>query len=369
MSETDESGQNLEAEQVVEEREIEEIAKSEFETEYVKRLVEGKQKKLFERVKKAGSYTGLVQGLSNEYSRSYRNVDEAIRKIEENEKKMTELFEGRNTFIDMIRLYWNKLINKEYTEKEFYIDKLIRNSKEAVDELESKLKEFRATKEELRSYYEEKQQLKIELSQSIDDYKSAIGQLDIEIEKYKRDYNRLEKQGEYGLRDTLEVEIDKMMQDRRTLDTQLKIASHRLVFMENTAQVIDALYEQAESTLSRIEIFKSSAEDYIKEAEQMKDVMVKLSKIVKVTGAVQKYANQIQNAMNKGLDLLSQNLDIIMKSISTAPSEFYSENTAQSIMRRNDEGGQLISETSDNIDSIVQDIRKKPGKYSTEKTN
>jgi len=341
--------------------------KVEYETDFVKTMVKNKDKKLFERVKKADLYKRNFDELTTSATSS--KLEEYVKQIDSNEKKMKELFEGKKTLWDTIVIYWARITGREYTEKERLIDAMVRNAENAVSDLGSKLSNFITTKEQLNQYYIEKKEMKAELSDSIDDYKGIISQLDAEIMKYQHDYDKLETKGELSMRDTLEMEIDKMAKDKRTVERQLEIASNKYIFMDNTSLVLDALSNQVETAVDRVVIMKSKAEDYITEAKQMKDSIVKLSGIIKSTTEMQKYSAQIQNALNQGLSLLSQNLDIIVKSIGSEEPNLYKENTINGISARSQKGQEIVYEGTDDLSTKINDIRARPGKYSSKQNN
>jgi len=101
----------------------------------------------------------------------------------------------------------------------------------------------------------------------------------------------------------------------------------------------------------------------------MKDSIVKLSGIIKSTTEMQKYSAQIQNALNQGLSLLSQNLDIIVKSIGSEEPNLYKDATINGISARSQKGQEIVYEGTDDLSTKINDIRARPGKYSSKQNN
>ncbi|PIN72049.1 hypothetical protein COV21_03405, partial [Candidatus Woesearchaeota archaeon CG10_big_fil_rev_8_21_14_0_10_45_5] len=100
--------------------------KVEYETDFVKTMVKNKDKKLFERVKKADLYKRNFDELTTSATSS--KLEEYVKQIDSNEKKMKELFEGKKTLWDTIVIYWARITGREYTEKERLIDAMVRNA-------------------------------------------------------------------------------------------------------------------------------------------------------------------------------------------------------------------------------------------------
>jgi chromosome segregation ATPase len=341
-------------------------AKEEYETAIVKKWVGDKGKKLFIRAEKAKNYTAGMELINASES---SNLEGYIREIDARDKTLKALFKGKTTLWDEIKIAYAKITGSEYKEKEVLIDSMIREGKREVSELDSKLGKVQQTKEQMERYCAEKKETKIALGQSIDDFKAIYSQLGLEMEKYRRDYNRLEEEKNYTLRDRLEIEMDKMLKDEKKISRQIEIASNRYRLLQNTGVVLDALNGQVETAVDRIIVMKSQAEDYITEVSEMKSAILELSGIVKCTMSVKERMEKMKNVLDKGMDLLSQNLQTASKAINGGYSGIYSSETINSITGRKELGAGDSGSSADEILESVQEIRTAPGKYSLKRDN
>lgn len=337
-----------------------------YETAIVRKWVGDKGKKLFIRAEKAKSYTAGMELIS---ARESSDLEGCIKEIDGREKQLKDLFEGKKTLWDTLQIYYARMTGSDYKEKEVKIDAMIRGAKREVSELDSKLGKVQQTKEQMERYCTEKKEAKISLGASIDDFKGLLGQVGLEVEKYKRDYNRLEEEKNYALRDKLEIEIDKMIKDEAKISRQIEIASNRYLLLNNTGKVLEALNGQVETAVDRILVMKSQAEDYITEVSNMKSAILELSGIVKSTMCVKERMEKMRNVLDKGMGLLSQNLETASKAINTGYSGIYSSETINSITGRKELGEGNTEVSGDDISESVHDIRTAPGKYSLKRDN
>jgi hypothetical protein len=77
----------------------------------------------------------------------------------------------------------------------------------------------------------------------------------------------------------------------------------------------------------------------------------------------------MKNVLDKGMDLLSQNLQTASKAINGGYSGIYSSETINSITGRKELGAGDSGSSADEILESVQEIRTAPGKYSLKRDN
>ncbi len=346
--------------EVLKSESVEEVKPVEYETDFVRKAMENKDKNLFKRAKNFRSSISTFQSTYTTQGQNY------VKKIEDNDRKLKELFEEKKTFWTELKKTWYRLTGREYNERERTIDKMIREASTSVKSFDRVISESKQIKEELDQHYLERKELKAELSDRIDDCNALITELNDEISKYKRDYTKLDKEKEYKLRDVLEVEIDKLSKDNNNLNLELQLADTEYIFVNNITQTLDPLSEQIQRAIDNSVILKRQGELYVEEAEALKGVIVGFSKLVQYGVDLQKYMDKIGTSFNQGIGILSQNLDLIIEAVGKREPKLFETGTIKDIRANNSSSKYFTQDKEQSRSEEITDIRSQPGKYSKE---